>query len=863
VSAIYRWLLRLYPVSFRNEYGREMATVFARERRDTRTALGMAALWLRVIADTCVNAALIHWDILSQDLRYTLRTLRRTPAFALTAVTVVALGIGATTAAFSLADFVLIRPLPFPEADRLVRFSEERPGFPRMEVAPANYRDLKQMATSFDALGAYRGLSVNLVGARQPLRLQGAAMTADVLAALAVRPMMGRPFTAADDVDGAPATALVSYALWQQEFGGDASIVGRPVRLDGEVYTVIGVMPPDFNFPSRGAQLWTAMRFVPADFVDRNHNYLQGIARLRREVSVVAARTEMSLLAGRLQQQYPKENEQTGVSVIRLRDGVSQQSRTLLVALFGAAVCVLLIACANLTNLLLARAIVRRREMAVRIALGAGRERVLRQLLTESLVVTGTGGVLGLALAAATLPIFSRLVPTALPIADTPSMDVRVVGFAMALTMVTGVAFGIVPLLQHHRDRASEGLREGARNGGPGREGMRGALVVAEITASVVLLVMCGLLLRALWTIQAIDPGFRLEHTLTARTSLPMPKYETIGARSGFYDGVLSEIRGLPGVSSAAYISFLPLGDMRGGIFPVRISGHVESRREHDVAFLRYVTPGFFQTLGIPVLQGRDVRDADHLDGPPVAIVSASFVTQFLPGQEALGRRFNFAAANREIVGVVADVKMRGLTRVSEPQVYIPHRQLPDRTSEWFAPKDLAVRATGDPLALVSAVRAIVQRADAEVPLSDIQTLEQLVDGDLASRVTQLRVLGAFAGVALVLGGIGIHGFLAFAVSARVREIGIRMALGARRADVVAMIAKRSLSLSAVGVGAGIVLAYISGRWLQSLLVGVSPADGMTFAVAAALAAATAIAGSLRPALRAARVDSVTVIRLE
>jgi predicted permease len=440
---------------------------------------------------------------------------------------------------------------------------------------------------------------------------------------------------------------------------------------------------------------------------------------------------------------------------------------------------------------------------------------------------------------------------------------VRVVGFAMALTMVTGVAFGIVPLLQHHRDRASEGLREGARSGGRGREGMRGALVVAEITASVVLLVMCGLLLRALWTIQAIDPGFRLEHTLTARTSLPMPKYETISARTGFYDGVLSEIRALPGVSSAAYISFLPLGDMRGGIFPVGISGHVESGREDNVAFLRYVTPGFFQTLGIPILQGRDVRDADHLDGPPVAIVSASFATQFLPGQEALGRRFNFAAANREIVGVVADVKMRGLTRVSKPQVYIPHRQLPDRTYEWFAPKDLAVRATGDPLALVSAVRAIVQRADAEVPLSDIQTLEQLVNGDLASRVTQLRILGAFAGVALVLGGIGIHGLLAFAVSARVREIGIRMALGARRADVVAMIAKRSLSLSAVGVGAGIVLAYISGRWLQSLLVGVSPADGMTFAVAAALAAATAMAGSLRPALRAARVDPVTVMRLE
>ena len=860
---MYRWLLRLYPASFRNEYGREMAAVFARERRDTRTALDRAALWLRVVADTCVTAAGVHRDILTQDLRYTLRMLRRTPAFALTAVAVVALGIGATTTAFTLADFVLVRPLPFPEADRLVRFSEERPGLPRMELAPANYRDLKQMATSFEAFGAYRGLSVNLGGARRPLRLQGAAMTADVPAALAVRPMIGRSFTAADDLDGAPATALVSYALWQQEFAGDPSVVGRQVRLDGELHTVIGVMPRDFNFPSRDAQLWTAMRFVPADFADRNNTYLQGIARLRPHVSVDAARSEMSMLAGRLQRQHPKENERTGVSVIRLRDSVSPQSRTQLVALVAAAVCVLLIACANLTNLLLARAIVRRREMAVRMALGAGRERVLRQLLTESLVVTGTGGVLGLALAAATLPILSRLVPTALPIADTPSMDLRVVGFAMALTMVTVVVFGMVPLLQHHRDRANEGLREGARSGGSGRERVRGALVVAEITASVVLLVVCGLLLRALWTIQAIDPGFRREHTLTARTSLPMPKYETTGARTGFYDGVLSEIRALPGVSSAAYISFLPLGDMRGGIFPVGISGRVEGRREDYVAFLRYVTPGFFQTLGIPILQGRDVRDSDHLDRQPVAIVSASFVTQFLHGQEVIGRRFTFAAADREIVGVVADVKMRGLTRGSEPQVYVPHRQQPDRTHEWFAPKDLAVRTTGDPLELVSAVRAIVQRADAEVPLSDIQTLEELVGGDLASRVTQVRVLAAFAGVALVLGGIGIQGLLAVVVSARVREIGIRMALGARRADVVAMVAKRSLSLSAVGVGAGIAFAYLAGRSLQSLLVGVSPADGMTFAVAAALVAATAIAGSLRPALRAARVDPVTVIRLE
>jgi putative ABC transport system permease protein len=859
---MYRWLLSLYPASFRNEYGREMQAIFARERREAR-GLGLVALWLRVTADTCITAAGVHCDILTQDLRYTMRTLARTPAFTFTALAVVMLGVGATAAAFSLADFVLLRPLPFPDADRLVRVSEQRPGFPRMEMSPANYRDWKQMATSFEIFGAYRGLSVNLLGGRQPLRLQGASTTADVFDAVRVPPMLGRTFAATDDVDGAARTTILSYGLWQREFGGDTTVVGRSVRLDDEAYTVIGVMPRDFNFPTRAVQLWTAMRFTPADFSDRNNNYLQGIARLRPGVSFEAAQTEMTMLAARLKQQYPNENEQTGAGVIRLRDAVPQQTRTMLVTLLAAAACVLLIACANLTNLLLARAIVRRREMAVRAAIGAGRDRLLRQLLTESLVLTGAGGLLGLGLAVLCVPILSRLVPTALPIAETPNVDERVLVFALAVTVLTGILFGIVPLIQHLRDRASEGLREGARGGSSGREGLRGALVVAEITASVVLLVMCGLLLRSLWTIQAIDPGFRVDSTLTARTSLPMPKYERTAARSAFYERVLSDLRALPGVTSAAYISFLPLSDMRGGIFPVGIGERAESRRQDNVAFLRYVTPGYFRTLGIPMQQGRDVADADHHGARPVAIVSASFAAQFFPGQEALGRRFHFNGADREIVGVVGDVKVRGLTRVSEPQVYLPHQQLGDRTLEWFAPKDLVIRAQGDPLALSASVRAIVQRADAEVPLSDIQTLRELVERDTTSRATQVRVLGAFAVVALLLGGIGIHGLLAFAVSARTREIGIRMALGARRADVVGMIAKRSLLLAAFGVGIGVVLAYMSGRWLESLLVGLSPADGMTFAVATGLALATAIAGSLRPALRAAQVDPVSVIRLE
>ncbi len=860
---MYRWLLRLYPASFRDEYGGEMQAVFARQQRDARTPAARAVLWLRTVADTCVSAAVVHWDILAQDLRYSARTLGRSPGFAITALVVVGLGVGATTAAFSVTDFVLVRPLPFADADRLVKVWERRPGFPRMELSPANYRDWKALARSYEAFAAYRGLSVNLVAAARPLRIEGAVFTADLLPALGVRPMIGRTFTEADDREGAPGTVLLSYGLWQQEFGGDASIVGSTVRLDDERYTIIGVMPPEFHFPSRDAQLWAPMRFAAVEFTDRNDNYLDVIARLRAGVSLEAASAEMDVVAAQLKQQYPKENQYTDASVTRLRDAVSQQARVMLWALLGAAACILLIACANLANLLLARAIDRRRELAVRVALGAARERLLRQLLTESLLLAGLGGVLGVALAKMMVPVLSRMVPSALPIAATPAVDLRVLAFAAIVTVLTGLAFGMAPLVQHYRERGTQGLRDSARAGGGQKEWLRGALVVAEVTASVVLLVACGLLLRALWRIQAIDPGFATGRTLAARTSLPMPKYEVTAVRTSFYDRVLTEIRALPGVSHAAYISFLPMSDMRGGIFPVGIGGVVEDRREKQVAFLRYVTPGFFQTIGIPLHRGRDVSESDTNEQPYVAVVSDSFVRQFFPDQDPIGRRFNFVGADRQIVGVVGDVKVRGLVRVSEPQVYAPYRQMADGAFVWYAPKDLVVRTAGDPLALVPAVRSIVERADAEQPLSDVQTLEELVEAETVPRVVQLRVLEAFALVAVLLGGVGIHGLLAFAVSARTAEIGVRIALGAQRADIVSMILKRALTLAAIGVVTGVALAYLSGRAMQSLLVGVRPGDSLTFAVAVGLALAMTVAGSLRPALCAVRVDPVAVMRRE
>jgi predicted permease len=840
-----------------------MTAIFARRRRDARTAATVVALWLRAIGDTCANAGRVHSDILKQDLRYTARMIRRAPGFALTAIAIVSLGIGATTAAFSVTDFVLIRPLPFPQADRLVKVWERRPGFPRMELSPANYRDWKRSAQSFEALAAYRGLSVNMAASAEPQRLEGAAVTADLFATLGLAPVIGRPFSEADDREGAPATVLLGYRLWQTQFGGDTSVVGTTVDLDNRPYTIIGVMPPDFHFHTRAAQLWTPMRFAAAEFKDRNDNDLHTVARLRHGVSLEAARAEMNLRAAQLKQQYPAENARTDAAVFTLRNEVSEQARLMLLALSGAAACVLLIACANIANLLLARALGRRRELAVRSALGAGRDRVMRQLLTESLLLAALGGALGIALAAVAVPLLSQLVPDTLPVAGTPSVDLRVLTFAVVVTALTGMGFGMVPLLRFNRDDDHAGLRENVRTGAGNKERLRTALVIAEITASVVLLVSCGLLMRALWRIQSTDPGFTTDRILTLRTVLPMPKYETTAARMAFYTRVLSEVRALPGVSSAAYLSFLAMTDGAGGIWPVGINGVLSDRREHQVASLCFVTPGLFRTLAVPFHRGRDFTDSDTNDRPSVAIVSESFARRYWPGQDPIGHRFNFAHADREVVGVVGDIQVRGLARSSDPQVYAAYRQVSDKTLEWYAPKDLVVRATGDPLTLVPSVRAIIRKADPQEPIADVRTLAAIVDDDTAWRTAQVRLIGAFTALALLLGAVGIYGLLSFTVSERAQEIGVRMALGAQPGDIFSIVMRRSIALAMAGVIPGVALANASGRTMQALLAGVSPGDTRTFATAIGLALGMAMAGSLVPAWRAVRVDPITAVRLE
>ncbi len=863
---VYDLLLRLYPASFRAEYGDEMRAIWNRRRRNAAGPIALLAVWIAIVCEVLSNAAAVHADILRQDLRYTVRTLARSPGFALTAIAVLALGVGANTAAFSVTDFVLIRPLPFPDPAGLVKLWEKVPDYSQMELSPSNYVDWKRLSHSFEAMGAFTDMSVNLVGQGDPARINASQVTADLLPLLRVQPMMGRWFSAAEDREHAPGTLLLSYQLWQAAFAGDNAVIGRRVNLDNQPYEIIGVMPRDFHFPDRQAEVWMPMRFEENsdDFRDRNNNYINVVARLKPGVTLDQARAEMSVVAAQLEKQFPRENRQTGAAVNYLREELSQQSRLLLMALSGAALCVLLIACANLANLLMARGLARQRELAVRTAMGAGRERLVRQLVTESLVLAFAGGAAGILVAAAALPLLARLVPASLPIAQSPAIDVRVLIFAAFVSTLTGIGFGVFPALRACREADLAALRDGARSGGGRKERLRSILVVGEVAASVVLLVSAGLLLRALWRVEGVDPGFQTNGILTIRTALPLPKYDQTARRAAFYDRVISQVRALPGVSGAAYISFLPMV-MRGGIWPVTTEGKsVDLQRSGEhTASLRYVTPGFFATMGIPLHRGRDVADADTPDSPFAAVVSESFARRYWPGADPIGRHFQMAFHDRTVVGIVGDIRVRGLERGSEPQVYLPCHQVPDGWLTHYSPQELVIRSTAAPSALLPSIRQVVRAADAEQPISEVRTMADIVEDQTASRSAQVRVLAAFAFIAFLLAGVGIHGLLSFAVSRRRQEIGVRIALGARPTEIVKIIVNRGALLALTGVLPGVLLAYAAGRAMEGLLAGVQPADAVTFSAAIALCILMTVLGSLLPALRAVRIDPITAIRSE
>ena len=857
----YRALLHLYPKSFRAEYGDEMLAVFARDPS------------ARIVADTIVNATRVHLDILKQDVSYALRSLARTPGFSLTVIVVAALGIGATTATFSIADHVLIRPLPFPESDELVVLTEDHSslGYSRVEPSPPNYRDWKRLATSFEGIEAFGGDGATLVTNGTPERVIGARVTGGVFALLGRQATLGRTLTESDATNETHNPVVISDRFWRTRFAADPDVIGRTLTLSEATQVIVGVMPPDFFFPGRDTDFWRLLRFNPTGSDNsRGNHYLSVMARLKPGVSFEQGRSEMRTIGDQIAAAYPREQTGKSVNVSRWRDEVGVRQRQMLWALVGAALCVLLIACTNVANLLMSRALARRGEFAVRAAIGASIDRLVRQMLTDSLLLAGAGGVLGVMLAIAAAPLVVRLVPTALPIAEIPPIDVRMLLVAATITLVTGIAFGVLPALRVCRKADGSALKEGARGGtSRGTERLRSALVVAEIVASVVLVVSAGLLIRALLKVQAIDPGFRSENVLTLKTQLPRPKYASQAARGQFYRQVLDQTRALPGVQRAAYVSFTPF-TMRGGMWEVLTTtpdptndGGFAAPANVRLASLRYVTPDYFATIGIPILQGRDVSATDTLDTPLVAVVSQSFARQHFPDQDPIGRSFGFAFAVRTIVGVVGDVRFRGLERNDyEPQVYLAASQQREQLA-FYAPQDLIVRTSVPPATLMPAMREIVKRADPLLPILNMRTLEEVVSLETAPRGVQVRVLGAFALVAFLLAAIGIHGLLAFTVSSRSREIGVRMALGASAPDVAWMVMRRSAALATIGVIIGAVVAYGAGRSLQALLFGVSPADPAVFAAAMALSVVMTLAGSVLPAWRAMRVDPITATRTE
>ncbi|MEZ5287617.1 MAG: ABC transporter permease, partial [Vicinamibacterales bacterium] len=643
-----RWyaaLLRLFPRSFRDAYGDEMTAAARTRLRDAGSAGGRAAAVAACTWDAVAAAAGVHADLLRQDLSTAVRSLRRAPGYAAAAVFVAALGIGATTAAVAVTDHVLIRPLPFPDPGRLVKIYQDQGfrGYARMELSPPNFLDFRRESRSFSGLAAYAFWSFNLTGVDEPLRIDGITATSDLFSVLGVPAALGRTLTSIDDDPGAPLTVVLSHRLWSTAFGGRPDALGQTLILDDAPHTVVGVMPPHFVFPDREVSLWVPLRFTGDTMADRANWYLNSVARLADGTSIEAARTEMNGIAAVLARAYPDTNARNGATVVRLRDELSASSRLLLWALVGAALCMLLIACTNLAGLFLARSLSRQADLSIRVALGAGRERLVRQLLVEHLLLALCGGAVGVTLAVFGTPVIARLVPTSLPIAETPAADLRLMGFALLLTLATGWLFGAIPARRLAGQASIDGLREAGRTG-PGRatERTRGWLVCAEIAASLVLLVSAGLLIQALWRVQQVDPGFDATSIVTLRTSLPADRYSETAVRERFYDRVLTTVRALPGVTGAAYISQAPMA-WGGGIWPVAVDGEPQDTSSTYTANLRMISPAYFETLGIPLREGRDLRPSDTLDTPRVALVSESFVERHWPGQTAVGRTVSLA----------------------------------------------------------------------------------------------------------------------------------------------------------------------------------------------------------------------------
>lgn len=805
-------------------------------------------------------------ETLWQDLRYGMRVLIKSPVFTTVAVVSLALGIGANTAIFSVVNGLLFRPLPYPDSQRIVHVwhtppQESFPGMDRFSASPANYLDWKSQSESFERMAAYQGAGFSLSGGGDPMPITAAAVSSDFFAVLRSNASLGRTFMPEEEQPGRNQVVVLSYGLWQRAFGANPNLIGQTLTLDSQSYTVIGVMPAGFQF-LHGAELWVPLAWDDTEKQIRSIHDYGVIARLKPNVSQAQAQAEMSAISSRLEQQYPEENKGWGAVVIPLQEDLVGDIRPALLVLFSAVGFVLLIACANVANLMLARGANRQKEIAIRIALGAARSRIVRQLLTESVLLAVVGGILGLLLANWGIELLVRLSSDNLPNHNEIGIDKWALGFTLLVSFGAGIVAGIAPAFQFSSSETNETLKQGTgRTGGSSvKKSTREALVICEVALSLILLIGAGLMIRSFWKLQNVDPGFDTSNTLTMSVGLSPTKYPEPQQQAAFFDRLLEETRALPGIVYVGSTTTLPLTG-NGSTQPFSIEGRPEQAvAEQPTAKTRYISPDYFRAMGIPLRQGRFFNDQDRENGVPVVIVSESMARRFWPGQDPIGKRltpsFHLKQGSREVVGVVGDVRA-GLDSDASATMYMSYKQAPRPYMT------IVARTATDPQNFIQPISKAIYTVDKEQALWDVRTMEQVLAASVSGRRFNMTLLLAFAVLALVLAAVGVYGVMNYSVMLRRRELGIRIALGARAIDVLRLVLGHGLTLTLIGVGVGLLGAYGLTRLMASLLYGVPATDSLTFVSVSSVLIVVGLLASYLPARRATKVDPMIALRSE
>jgi putative ABC transport system permease protein len=800
-----------------------------------------------------------------QDLRYGLRVLVKSPVFTLVAVMSLALGIGANTAIFSVVNGLLLRPLSYPDSDRIVQLwhtppQESFPGMKKFSVSPANYLDWKEQSKSFEQMAAYGEAGFSLTTGGDPAPISGAAVGAEFFGALGSNPILGRTFSKEEEQPGRSHVVVLSNGLWQRAFGSNPNLVGQTVTLDSQSYTVVGIMPAGFQFPQE-AELWVPLAWDEKERQTRSiHDYVV-LARLKPNVSLQQAQAEMRTVSSRLEQQYPEDNKGWGAMVIPLQEDLVGDLRPALLVLFSAVGCVLLIACANVANLMLARGANRQKEMAIRIALGAPRTRIVRQLLTESVLLAVVGGILGLLLAHWGSALLVEFSSGNLPVHSEVGIDRWALAFTLLVSFAAGIAAGLAPALQFTKAEMSDTLKQGGRTGGSSvKQRTRKALVISEVALSLILLIGAVLMIRSFWKLQHVDPGVDTANTLTMSVGLS-PKYAEEAQQIAFFDRLLEQVRNVPGVISAGGTTTLPLTG-GGSTQPFTVDGQSQvAMADQPTARMRYVSPDYFKTMGIPLKQGRFFTEQDRENVVPVIIISESMARRFWPGQNPVGKRitptFHLKQGPREVIGVVGDVKTGLDVTDSSATMYLSYKQTP------LPFMTIVARTNSDPQKFIQPISKAIYAVDKEQALWNVRTMEQVLAASVSGQRFNMTLLITFGALALILATVGVYGVMNYSVTLRRRELGIRIALGARTTDVLRLVLGQGLMLTATGIGLGLIGAYALTRLMASLLYGITATDAFTFITVSGVLVVVGLLASYLPARRAAKVDPMIALRSE